>query len=239
MAVKKPKNVNEINAEAAKGRLNTMLIIRDQYLKDIDNVHLKLQKGNDKTGKLCWTVSLIPIADCPNCSKCCSTCYDLRNDCWRDGVQNDRARNSAIHKADPARYWAEIDAQIKANGVKEIRLNVGGDLTNDDFAYVAELGEKNSDTLILFFTKNYNGVNAFLEDHTFPENVRPVFSRWEGMPCDNPNNLPCSHVLWADGSTTAPDYGAYYCGGNCSDCVINGEGCWNLKRGEHVIFNAH
>lgn len=239
MAVKEPRTVNDISAETMQTRLKKMLDLRDEFLKDVANHHVRLQQGNDKTGEYCWTVSLIPVADCPNCFKCKLKCYDLRNDCWRPAVQNDRARNSAIHKADPSRFWSEVNAQIKANGVKQLRINVGGDLTDKDFGYVAALGRQNPGTMILFFTKNYIGINKYLEDNTFPSNVRPIISRWEGMSCENPHDLPCSHVLWKDGSTTAPIYGAYYCGGNCSDCAMNGEGCWTLKKGEHVIFNAH
>lgn len=237
--IKKPRTVNNISQAVMEARLKKMLDFRDEFLADVNNCHIKLQKGNDKTGEDCWTASFIPVADCPNCSMCHLKCYDLRNDCWRPSVQKDRARNSAVHKADPERYWYEVDALVKANGVEELRLNVGGDLTDQDFAYVSDLGQKNRNTLILFFTKNYDGINHFLDLHEFPKTVKALISRWEGMPCENPHNLPCSHVLWKNGSTTAPSYGAYYCAGNCSECVIKGEGCWNLKKGEHVIFSAH
>ena len=89
--------------EAIMRRVKKMVEIREQYLKDIDNVHIKLQKGNTKTGQNCWTVSLIPIADCPNCTKCKYICYDVCNVCCQPAVQNDRARNSALHKADLGR----------------------------------------------------------------------------------------------------------------------------------------
>ena len=82
-------------------------------------------------------------------------------------------------------------------------------------------------------------LNLFLDEDEFPDNVKPIMSAWEGMECDNRHNLPMSHVLYEDGRTTAPEYGAVYCGGNCSECAFKGEGCWNLKRGEHVIFMAH
>ena len=66
------------------------------------------------------------------------------------------------------------------------------------------------------------------------------------MEFNNPYNLPCAHVLWADGKTTAPDFKAKFCGGNCSECfhhykMGNKEksGCWRLGNGEHVIFLAH
>lgn len=229
----------EIATEKLMNRVTKMLEIRSEYLKDIENVHVRLQKGNSKTGANCWTISLIPVADCPNCKGCMKECYDLRNVCFQPAVQNDRARNSALHKADKKRFWDEVDIQVKANFVMELRINVGGDLDNEDFAYVAELGKRNPKTMILFFTKNYSGINAFLESNNFPENVRPIMSAWEGMEMNNIHNLPCSHVLWEDGRTTAPQYGAVYCGGNCSECAFKGEGCWTLKRGEHVIFNAH
>lgn len=228
-----------IGFKAITGRVKKMRELRDEYLTHIEDVHIRLQQGNTKTGKNCWTVSLIPILDCVNCTECKYNCYDICNVCFQPAVQNDRARNSAVHKADPERFWNEVDAQIKANYVMELRINIGGDLTNDDFEYVKVLGEKNPKTKILFFTKNYDGINKYLNNNSFPDNVSVLMSAWIGMEMDNPHNLPCSHVLWEDGSTTAPKYGAVYCGGNCSECAFKGEGCWNLKHGEHVIFKAH
>ena len=46
----------------------------------------------------------------------------------------------------------------------------------DDFAYVAELGRKNPRTMILFFTKNYKGINKYLTNNEFPENVKTLMS---------------------------------------------------------------
>lgn len=231
--------MKKISIEALMGRVQKMLEIRDKFLADIADCHLVLQPGNKKTGHNCWTISLIPIADCCNCSCCKGDCYDIKNVCFQPVVQNDRARNSALHKADPKRFWDEVNLQVKANFVTELRLNVGGDLTNEDFAYVAKLGRQNKKTRILFFTKNYEGINTFLDNHRFPSNVKAILSAWPGMEMKNPHNLPCSHVLWEDGTTTAPEYGAVYCGGNCSECAFNDEGCWTLKKGQHVIFKAH
>lgn len=228
-----------ISNEAIENRIKKLIEKRNEMINNIDNVHVKLQKGNRKTGSNCYTVSLAPIIDCSNCSGCKGQCYDTRNDVIYPQVIADRAKNSAIHKMQPNRYWNEIDQQIKANFVTELRLNVGGDLSDNDFEYVATLGKENPRTMILFFTKNYKGINKFLENNSFPENVKPIMSAWEGMEMDNPHNLPCSHVLYEDGRTTAPEYGAVYCGGNCSECAFNGDGCWNLKHGEHVIFKAH
>lgn len=228
-----------IGKEAVKNRVKTFIDKRNEMIKDVANLHVKIQQGNRKTGVNCWTVSLLPVVDCVNCDKCMWDCYDLKSDLIYPSVINDRCRNSAIHKADLNRFWAEVNQQIKANYVTEFRINVGGDLTDDDFEYVAMLGKENPRTMILFFTKNYRGINKYLENNEFPENVKPIMSAWCGMEMSNPYNLPCSHVLYEDGKTTAPEYGATYCGGNCSECAFKGEGCWNLKKGQHVIFRAH
>lgn len=231
--------MRKLSKDVAAKRLKTMMETRSRFEETVDNLHVKLQKGNSKTGANCWTTSFLPIIDCPNHKHCMDECYDHRNDCRFINVIKDRARNSAIHKHDRARYWREVDQEIKDNIVRELRINVGGDLDNEDFAYVAELGRNNPRTMILFFTKNYDGINAFLDNNEFPENVKPIMSAWKNLEMNNPHNLPCSHVLYDNGDTTAPEYGAIYCGGNCSRCAFEGNGCWYLKKGEHVIFREH
>ena len=95
------KEIKNMSIDAIMGRVHKMLTLREDYIKDIDNVHVKLQQGNSKTGKSVYTVSLIPIADCGhNCKECKKQCYDVINVCFQPRVQNDRARNSAVHKVD-------------------------------------------------------------------------------------------------------------------------------------------
>ena len=237
---KKPRRISNMCKDGMESRLTKMVQLRAKFENDINNAHVKLQKGNSKTGVSCWTVSLIPVVDCINCKECKGLCYDLRNDCWLPGVQKDRARNSAIRRKDIGRFWNEINQQIKDNFVEQLRLNVGGDLTYDDFIYVNQLGESNPRTDILFFTKSYEAINDYIEKHgMFTKNVHPIMSAWENVEMKNPYNLPESHLLYSDGRTTAPEFGAYFCGGNCTECHFNNEGCWTLKEGEHVIFPAH
>lgn len=233
--------------EAVARRLRKMLDIREEILTDVGNYHVLLQKGNDKTGKECWTVSLIPIVDCYNCGECKNNCYDIRNDCIYPEVLFTRARNSAIHKADPERYWREIGDEVIANDVKELRINVGGDVNYADMLFIRKLGERISDCEFLFFTKTYEDGNRYISENIadypdnfgFPSNVHMIYSRWLRTPCYNPYHVPESHVLWPSGATTAPEYGAYFCKGNCSKCFKGMEGCPSLKAGESVVFEAH
>ncbi len=281
MAYKEARKIKNMDAEKISNRVKQMVKLREEYIRNgIENTHVVLQPGNSKTGKKCWTTSLIPIADCHNCKGCWKECYDILNVCFQPLVQNDRARNSAIHKVNPALYWEQVDEQVKAKKATELRVNVGGDSNYTDFVHIGKLGLENSECDILFFTKEYEDLNRYIDEHIaeypdnygFPHNVTPLISRWPGVTCNNPYNVPESHVLYADGSTTAPisnelrskidllvtmpetegrmkllldiivmmrEEGMYYCGGNCSECHFNKEGCWRLKKGEHVIFPAH
>ena len=234
------KEIKNMSMENIMKRVETMVSLRDEYIKDIDNVHVKLQQGNSKTGRSVYTVSLIPIADCSsNCKECKKQCYDIINVCFQPRVQNDRARNSAIHKVDPERFWNEISYGIKYNCVSTLRLNVGGDITATDLPFINKIAKENPKCDFLFFTKSYEAVNEYLNRNTFEPNIHCIMSAWKNTEMNNPHKLPVSHVLYADGTTTAPEYGSYFCGGNCAQCKYNDEGCWNLKDGESVIFPAN
>ena len=205
----------------------------------LPDLHVKLQEGNKKTGSSFWTVSLMPVVDCCNCSQCSKKCYDLKHDVIHTTVLADRVRNSAIHKCDPARYWAEIGWGIKLHGVGFLRINVGGDMTDRDFDYVADLATANPKTELLFFTKNYDGLAARIRKHgMLPGNVHAIVSRWPCMKYKNPYGLPEAHVRFRDGTTTAPK-NAIECNGNCSACAETKNGCFGLARYQSVVFDEH
>lgn len=247
MAFKTPKNPKNMSDEKIAARVQKMLLMRAKYLNDINNFHVRLMEGNSKTGEDCYTVSLIPIADCKNCSQCRKKCYDILNVCFIPAVQEVRAQMSAIHKADIDRFWNEVALQVRANNVKELRGNVGGDYDYEDFIRIRDTFKELPECDFLFFTKSYDDLNQYISENIdtypdnfgFPKNVHPIWSVWPDMEGDNIYGVPESHILWPDGSTTAPEYGAYYCGGNCSDCHKWKEGCWNLKKDESVIFGSH
>ena len=235
-----PKKIKNMSIETIMGRVQKMVELRTEFEKDIDNIHVKLQQGNSKTGKNVYTVSLIPIADCGyNCKGCKQECYDVINVCFQPKVQVDRARNSAVHRKDINRFWEEVSYGIKYNCVQALRINVGGDVCKEDIPLINKVAKENPKCDILFFTKSYEEVNDFLNNNEFAANVHCIMSAWKDTPMDNPHNLPISHVLYADGFTTAPEYGSYYCQGNCAHCHYNEEGCFTLKKGESVIFPAH
>ena len=92
---------------------------------------------------------------------------------------------------------------------------------------------------ILCFTIKYEIVNKVLQSgETVPENLHLLFSAWKGLDIDNPYRLPEAHVRYRDGSTTA-SADAKKCSGNCTECALTNGGCWNLMKGQQVVFDEH
>ena len=212
---------------------------RKAAAKDIVHQHVKLQKGNRKTGHSVYTVSLLPVIDCPNCTKCCKDCYDLRHDIIMPTVLKDRARNSAIHAEDPGRFWAEVAEEVVRKRVRFLRINVGGDLKLDDFWQIDRIAVNCPQTEFLFFTKNYKELNQYIAGCGWlPGNVHAIVSRWPGMRCSNPYHLPEAYVRFKDREGTYPA-GAIRCSGNCSDCAETKNGCFGLARYQAVVFDQH
>lgn len=217
---------------------------RDLLMQNVNDIHVDLLPGNEKTGCMSYTVSLYPVLDCGGCKGCpCrNICYDLRHDVIKKDCKKYRLINSAIHKADPERYWKEIEEQINSLFCVFLRGNVGGDLTDEDFFYLFEMCKRNQRCTFQYFTKNYSGGNAAIKanDGIWPENLKLMYSRLPGLDCSNPYHVPETHINFGDGCPcTAPDFGSYFCKGNCTECWYKAEGCIGCKPGESVTFNAH
>ena len=58
----------------------------------------------------------------------------------------------------------------------------------------------------------------------------------------NPYRIPECHVNFADPSQNTYAGGAeyeYHCSGNCTECAVNGCGCFFLKPGDVTIIDQH
>lgn len=224
-------------------RVKDMIDMKDQV--DVDRAHVKFSYGNRKTGKMVPSVSLIPIHDCANCKVCCQGCYDIRNVCFQKTVQKSRANNSALYERDPMRFMFEVEQEVKFRSF--FRFFVGGDL-KDYYMLdsIVGMAYRNPQCQILMFTKMYSLVNKYLDDHSdikggvFPDNLHIIFSDWRGAEFENPYNLPVSSPLWEDG-TKGPHCtdDTIICTGDCSACAEIKGGCWSLKKGQTVLFEAH
>lgn len=184
------------------------------------------------------SVSLPPVLTCSNCTQCSKYCYAIKMARLRRNINGAWARNLAVYQADPDRYFDEV--AFAAKNYRNFRWHVAGDIVSDSYLQgMIRVAQECPSTSFLAFTKSFDIVNRYLDaGNSLPENLKIVFSGWVGLDMHNPHNLPTSHPIFFDGSTSAPD-GAKWCGGNCSQCAAHSSGCWTMKNGDAVIFALH
>lgn len=197
---------------------------------------IKLSKGNSKMGSI-PSVSLPAIKTCRQCA-CQEKCYAYKLERLRPAVRNAYQHNLEVLLKEPETYWREVEASVMMS--RFFRFHVSGDIPNQEYlANMVAVAGRNSHCEILCFTKRYEMVNEFIEKNgELPSNLHMIFSGWIGLDMVNPFSLPEAHVRYRDGSTTARD-DAVECGGNCTECALTEGGCWNLQKGQQVVFNEH
>lgn len=197
---------------------------------------VKISKGNSKLGAI-PSVSLPSIKTCRECA-CREKCYAQKLERLRPAVRNAYQHNLEVWIKDPETYWREVEASIMMS--RFFRFHVSGDIPS--FKYLVNMvaiAKRQPHCEILCFTKKYNLVNEFIEQGgELPSNLHMIFSGWVGLEMANPFSLPEAHVRYRDGSTTARE-DAIECSGNCTECALTEGGCWNLQKGQQVIFNEH
>lgn len=226
-------NYVEFKEETIAIRVKKMVDLRGQV--DVENAHVKFSYGNRKTGNLVPSVSLIPIADCgANCACCAKGCYAARNIACYDASRAAFANNSAIAHGDPVKFFREVDGEMKKN--KWFRFFVSGDILDDNFfTGMVVVAMNNTHCQVLAFTKQFDIVNRWIDANgNLPENLHIIFSEWRGLSVPNPHNLPTSRPVWKGDHIEG-----IWCGGSCSSCAAKNEGCWVLKPGERILFEAH
>ena len=225
-------NYVEFKPETIDARIQKMVDIRESL--DVSRLHVKLSYGNRKTTALVPSVSLIPGADCINCQACKLGCYDLRSVCCYKGSQQQRANNSAIAHKDPERFFVEVSAACKF--LKYLRFFVGGDIINFGFFEgMVKVAVENPHCEILAFTKAWAIPARWIDVHgELPSNLHIILSEWRGLKVYNPHNLPTSTPVWPGDKVEG-----FWCPGNCAECAESNKGCWALKKGERVLFEAH
>lgn len=197
---------------------------------------VKISSGNSKMGSV-PSVSLPSIKTCRQCA-CQRKCYAQKLERLRPAVRNAYQHNLEVLINEPETYWREVEASVMMS--RFFRFHVSGDIPTAEYLenMVAVAG-RNSHCEILCFTKRYEMVNEFIEQNgELPSNLHMIFSGWIGLDMVNPFSLPEAHVRYRDGSTTACD-NAVECGGNCTECAMIDGGCWNLQKGQQVVFNEH
>ena len=194
-----------------------------------------ISKGNKKMGAI-PSVSLPPIITCASGCKCAKKCYAAKLCRIYKNVKQSYDNNLACYNECMSNYFKQINDYCKTQ--RYFRWHVAGDIMSDRYLCgVESVAYDNPHCKFLVFTKQYDLVNRYLDScGGFPSNLQVIFSEWEGMPMDNPHNLPVAHVIFKG---TEPADNWKICGGNCTECACAGIGCWELKNGEHIAFYEH
>lgn len=198
---------------------------------------VKISKGNSKLGQI-PSVSLPSIKTCRECA-CAEKCYAQKLERLRPVVRNAYQHNLEVLIKEPETYWREVEASVMMS--RFFRFHVSGDIPTAEYlANMVTIAGRNPHCEILCFTKRYEMVNEFISknDGDLPINLHMIFSGWVGLEMANPFSLPEAHVRYRDGSTTARE-DAIECSGNCTECALTEGGCWNLQKGQQVVFNEH
>jgi hypothetical protein len=213
-----------------------MYIIRNEGQKEVSMATVKISSGNSKMGSV-PSVSLPSIKTCRQCA-CQSKCYAQKLERLRPAVRNAYQHNLEVLINEPETYWREVEASVMMS--RFFRFHVSGDIPTAEYlANMVAVAGRNSHCEILCFTKRYEMVNEFIEQNgELPSNLHMIFSGWIGLDMVNPFSLPEAHVRYRDGFTTACA-NAVECGGNCTECALTEGGCWNLQKGQQVVFNEH
>lgn len=201
---------------------------------------LHISKHNTKLGAFIPSINLPPVITCRPDAPCYKNCYARKGRFAFTRNKNLLMSNLQLWQEDPLRF--EVEAEIGIECSRYARWHSAGDIPDAEyFQMMIRVAEKLSDVRFLCFTKKYEIVNAYLDDHdgVLPSNLAVVLSPWGDnfMPY-NPYNLPLAYIRLSKEPCTIPA-NAHECPGYCGECAAREHSCWNLKRGESVVFDQH
>ena len=238
MSTNKPKA--RINSDKSiKKAIQTSKAYQDSHTGD--GVQIHISAGNMKLGAI-MNISLPPVTTCHNCNSCKHYCYAVRSYNRLPDTATAWNENYLLFITDPDRYFSEISAAVKLQ--RFFRWHVSGDIVNSRYlAGMIDVAFENPKVEFLAFTKAYEIVNDWIKNESdIPSNLHLLFSASPGVDMPNPYGVPECHINFADPCLNTYHGGAefvYYCGGNCTECAINGCGCFFLKPGDVTIINQH
>lgn len=223
--------------------INKVIRSTKEILKsgELDNV-CHISGGNIKLDGI-KNVSLPPVVACGvNCKECKYFCYAIKSYNRLPNVRTAWAANYNLYLNDPKKYFDSITRGTALERV--FRWHVSGDIVDHNYLLgMIDVALKNNKCEYLAFTKNYSVVNNAIDAGIIiPNNLHIIFSASPNVKMENPHGLPECHINFENSAkntyTNKFNY-TYNCSGNCKECVINGCGCFFLKKGDAVVINQH
>lgn len=198
---------------------------------------VRLSTQNSKLG-LIPSVNLPPIVTCRESCPCSSGCYARKGNFRFKNVQESMRRNYEEYIENPISYFKQIERAINNGMVSYLyfRWHAAGDIVDEQyFEKMVECANKLPNTHFLAFTKKFEIVNYYIQNGgIIPDNLVIVFSAWgDAFKIDNPYSFPVAYVRLSEYETIPKN--AEECSGDCTNCLK----CWNIKKGQSVVFNKH
>lgn len=194
----------------------------------------KVSKGNSKLGNI-YNINLPAIVTCRHDAPCKKKCYANKGTFKFKNVIACYENNLDSFIISPEKTELDILQQLPYMGV--VRLHSSGDFVNMDYLkMIVRICNKLPNVKFMAFTKKYELINTYVEEYDeLPSNLKIIFSLWEGLKCPNENNFPTSIVRFKKGINDNIQQAAFECMGKCDKCFK----CWDLQKGEQVVFNEH
>lgn len=241
---KSPKARANSAAAIAKAVSNSKAYNRQH---DGDGAKIHISAGNIKLGAI-MNISIPPVVTCHNCGSCSKYCYAVRTYNRFTSTAAGWNENYLLFLTDPVRYFNEISKTVKLQ--RFFRWHVSGDIVNECYLLgMIAVARENPKCEFLAFTKAYEIVNRVISAgytasgrYNIPDNLHLIFSAAPGVKMPNPYRLPECHINFADPTQNTYTGGAEYvhhCNGDCTECAVNGCGCFFLKSGDVTIINQH
>ena len=214
---------------------------RIEYIDFLANQSDEINMGNhnSKTGVACLNLAF-PTCVCREDAPCIKTCYANKGCQTMCKVQAAYYRNLRLYNDNPNNFFEQVAYKIKYSGLKMVRLFDSGDFPDEEFLVRAcKLCENFADVKFMAFTKKYDIVNKYLDDHKLPDNFNILFSAWDKLwDVPNPHGLGIAYVKFNDNRLT-PEYpkNAFRCPGRKSTCSAC-RACWS-KKVKAVVFDEH
>lgn len=203
-------------------------------------VYPTISNSISKLGIGIGTVNLPAIETCRADAPCKKGCYACKGNFLYPCVKTSLHRNLEAFLKDADRFFSVLDDQLNLVPFRFFRWHSSGDIINTRYLQgMCWLARRHKNTQFLCFTKKYELVNDYLNNHQKPKNLILVLSNWGEWICDNPHNLPTAWVEFGTDCDQNIPSNANKCSGKCSECVNTSEHCWRMQKGDSVYFHKH
>lgn len=204
---------------------------------------IHISKQNSKLGKV-PSFSTTPVVGCgANCKVCKDKCYALKS--YRMYPSCKKAWDDNFEAVKMGHKWRLADIIGEYCNSKKIpvfRWFVSGDIYNMPMMEaMVNIALRCENTIFYCYTKCYDVVNDYLKYDFLPDNLKIIFSRWDGLEMVNPYGLPESDVI-LKGSDKQQVNNSFICPNQkdkkitCDKCPCP---CYLMENGETVYFMEH